>query len=229
MEDRVVTETVSRSVVVGVFDGHGGARVADRAAKTLLHVVQKALATGLDPHDMWPFVFGELDPEVRDSGSTATLLYFPDDDGDASAAWVGDSRAVTVRNTGCDVLTPPHNVARADERQRVIAAGAIVIPPHVVDPRTSQGLAVTRALGDREMRGVGIIAVPETAEIAQRDVIAVVVATDGLWDVVGNEEAAELCRSNEPTLAAQSLVTMAVQRGTSDNVSVVVMRFARTP
>lgn len=224
MEDRVATGAVGGGTLVGVFDGHEGSVVAEYAAANALDLVKAALARGVDPDAMWSQVFARLDPDVRHSGSTATLLFVRERR--LSVAWVGDSRALLIGDWGCRVLTLDHRIDRAEELQRCVQAGAEVIPPYVIDPRTSQGLMMTRALGDRALRRIGIIPEPEVASVSLgAGDLGFVVASDGLWDVVSNDEAAGICRTRGPETAAGHLVEAVVLRDGADNVSVVVGRF----
>jgi serine/threonine protein phosphatase PrpC len=224
MEDRVVTGPVTGGLVVGVFDGHGGSAVAEYAAARALQLVEAAMALGLRTGDLWGHVFAGLDPDVEACGSTATLLFLHDRE--LSAGWVGDSRALLVTDTGWQVITPEHRIGRDDERRRVVGRGALIEPPYVVHPTFGHGLMMTRTLGDRELRGIGVIAEPEvaTASLGESD-MGFVAATDGLWDVVTDEEAATACRGSEPEAAAERLVEMVVRRDGADNVTVVVGRF----
>jgi serine/threonine protein phosphatase PrpC len=79
---------------------------------------------------------------------------------------------------------------------------------HVV-ARGGHGLMVTRALGDRWFRPVGVIGVPEVTELElPADARALIAATDGLWD---------------PQPAADAPVAAALDAGTHDNVPAVVL------
>ena len=225
MEDRIVTGLTNGALVVGVFDGHGGSVVSEHAASSAVEVVGMAMLRGFRGDTLWQSVFAHLDMESRRCGSTATLLLVGD--AELSAGWVGDSRALIVSADGWRPLTADHRLENADERRRVVAAGASIVPPYAVDPKTEYGLMVTRALGDRDLRRIGIIAEPETrtVPIGAGDV-GFIAATDGLWDVVTNAEAAAVCRAESPEAAAKRLVEMVSARDGSDNVSVVVGRFA---
>jgi serine/threonine protein phosphatase PrpC len=228
MEDRAVAaEVAGGHLLVAVFDGHGGAFVADQAAARACGVVEAALARGAGD-EAWPAIFAELDADAPACGSTATMVLIARDR--LTAAWVGDSRAVLVTAGGCRVLTPDHRIGRLDERWRVVAAGAEIDPPYVMDPHSGQGLMVTRTLGDRGLRQVGIVPVPEVVELdLAGDELVVVIASDGLWDCVDDEEAAELVRGVPPAVAAARLVEQVVDRGGRDNVTVVVAGLGRSP
>jgi serine/threonine protein phosphatase PrpC len=102
--------------------------------------------------------------------------------------------------------------------------GARLDPPYLV--RGDHGLMVTRSLGDRWLRPVGVLAEPEIGAAALGDAdLALVAATDGVWDVLDVVEAGRLVRA-APTAgdAARALVEAALRAGTRDNVTAVVVR-----
>lgn len=75
------------------------------------------------------------------------------------------------------------------------------------------GLAMARAFGDFCLKDYGVIAIPEVScrLLTERDQF-VVLASDGVWDVLSNEEVVEIV-SSAPTrsLAARMLVESAVR------------------
>jgi serine/threonine protein phosphatase PrpC len=223
MEDRDVTGDVAGGLLVGVFDGHGGDAVAEHAATHALDAVAAALGSGLAGPARWRAVFTRLDLARPYCGATATLLLARA--GALDCAWVGDSRALLVHADAARVLAVDHRIGRDDERRRVVGAGAALDPPYAMDPHTGHGLMVTRALGDHALRRIGITAEPEVVTVPLGPaVVGFVVATDGLWDVVGETEAAAACREVAPQAAAERLVNLVVRREGLDNVTVVVGR-----
>lgn len=224
MEDRAVVGKVADGLLAAVFDGHGGPEVADRAAAQALVAVSDGLEAALSGEALWGRVFLRLDAPRAASGATATLVLVRGDG--LSVAWVGDSRAILVGREASQPLTRDHRIDRPDERRRVLAAGAVLHPPYAVDPATGQGLMVTRALGDHGLRHIGIIPDPETASVGLGpDHLGFVLATDGLWDLVSEPEAAAACREEDAQGAAERLVRLVVARGGRDNVTVIVGRF----
>ncbi|GIL92791.1 hypothetical protein Vretifemale_20271, partial [Volvox reticuliferus] len=76
----------------------------------------------------------------------------------------------------------------------------------------------------------GVTALPEITSLElQPDDHFIVLGTDGLWDVVSAQEAVGLVYDTvkDPTLAAKRLVMEALMRGSTDNVSVVVVFLSR--
>ena len=124
-------------------------------------------------------------------------------------------------------------VVRVAERRRIEALGGQVARRkgsstfRVYDNVGRGGLAMARALGDTFYGD----AVPARADFTHarldaRVYSALVVATDGLWDVMSVFDACEAVRRNmtrSPEDAARALVREALELNTSDNTSAVVV------
>uniref|UniRef100_A0A383W249 protein-serine/threonine phosphatase n=1 Tax=Tetradesmus obliquus TaxID=3088 RepID=A0A383W249_TETOB len=162
-------------------------------------------------------------------GSTAVVVLLS-----SMRLWVahaGDSRAVLGRKGSAVVLTSDHKASRDDEVQRVQAAGG-----HVWWDRVMGELAVSRAIGDHCLRPY-VIPEPEVLMVERsREDEVLVMASDGLWDVIGNQEAADMAVHSLQAAeasghsgvaaakrAATSLTKAALERGTRDNVTVLVV------
>jgi serine/threonine protein phosphatase PrpC len=224
MEDRWAVHATRYGLFAAVYDGHGGSRVADRAAAQLHPAVFCALQAGLAPADALRRAFAELEAATADAecGSTAAALLLT---GEAlTTAHVGDSRVVRVGRVGAEGLTRDHRLDAPSERARVLRMGARLDPPYVI--RGDHGLMMTRSLGDRWFRPVGVIAEPEVSRyVVEADDVALIAATDGVWDVLGLEEAARVVRATGTAqAAAQALIDTALTVGTHDNVTAIVIR-----
>ena len=229
-------------VLVGVFDGHRGHEAADFAAKEMEAALAAALTGGAhsyEPGEALRAAFLDVDRRFRElpsfgSGATAT---FPGTTALAAlilgdrliVANAGDCRALLgSRGERTYILTTDHCTANASERRRVEAAGGTVV--HRVDTwRVGRAaLQCTRSLGDADAKAEGVIAEPEVVE---RRLVAddefLVVASDGLWDVLEAADVCSLIRDTvkHPGMAAQRLATEALTRGSADNVSVAVVFF----
>ncbi|KAK9807905.1 hypothetical protein WJX72_012508 [[Myrmecia] bisecta] len=146
----------------------------------------------------------------------------------------GDSRAVLCRSGVAIPLTDDHKAAREDETARVEAAGGQILFWNGV--RVMGVLAVSRAIGDHCLRPF-VIAQPEVTILGRRaDDELLLLASDGLWDVLTNQEACSLAkrclrrarqrgatRQSAARIAATVLTRAAVDRGSRDNVTVVVI------
>ncbi|KAL6507170.1 hypothetical protein OROHE_022069 [Orobanche hederae] len=154
----------------------------------------------------------------------------------------GDSRAVLNRGKEPMPLSVDHRPNSEDECARIEAAGGKVI--NWDGYRVSGVLAVSRSIGDRYLRPY-VISDPEIMIVPRtKEDECLILASDGLWDVIKNEEACHLARKRillwhkkyGPTLsrggdhidpaaqdAADYLSRLAFQRGSRDNISVIVI------
>ncbi|GAB4843066.1 hypothetical protein Ancab_013045 [Ancistrocladus abbreviatus] len=137
---------------------------------------------------------------------------------------VGDSRAVLATTDDNDnlmavQLTTDLKPCLPQEVERITQSKGQVFCLHdepgayrVWRPcRRGPGLAVSRAFGDHCMKNFGVISVPEVTHryITTNDLF-VILATDGVWDVVSNEEAVQIVFSaTERRNSAKTLVNYA--------------------
>ena len=100
-------------------------------------------------------------------------------------AHVGDTRLALVKDGRLQRLTTDHRPGNKAEADAVRARGGFVIAIGGQVPRVNGIIAITRALGDKEV-GNALSHDPDVADVPLRfgtsDVL--VLACDGLWDVV---------------------------------------------
>ncbi|KAG0473973.1 hypothetical protein HPP92_015830 [Vanilla planifolia] len=159
---------------------------------------------------------------VGDAGSTASTAILVGDR--LLVANVGDSRAVICRGGNAIAVSRDHKPDQTDERQRIEDAGGFVMWAGTW--RVGGVLAVSRAFGDRLLKQY-VVADPEIQEeVVDGSLEFLILASDGLWDVVSNEEAVALVKPiEEPEQAAKLLLQEASRRGSADNITCVVVRF----
>jgi serine/threonine protein phosphatase PrpC len=230
MQDRHAVTPGAGGLFAGVYDGHGGSRVARALAADLHRFFFAALAEAADPEAAFARAFARMDAAVVDvhCGSTATALFLQGSR--LTVANLGDGRVLRVGTSGAETLTRDHRGADAQERARVLAAGGRFEPPYVM--RGDYGLMVTRSLGDRWFRPVGVIAVPEVTSRLVGPEDRLVVACDGLWDELDAAEVVTAVRAEpDPQAAADALAAAVAARRGRDNLTVLVIpaRAARSP
>ncbi|KAK3000658.1 hypothetical protein RJ639_020752, partial [Escallonia herrerae] len=225
----------------GVFDGqtlslaslsvcHGGARAAEYVKQNLfsnlishpkfISDTKSAIADAYTRTDS-EFLKSENN-QHRDAGSTASTAILVGDR--LLVANVGDSRAVICRGGSAFAVSRDHKPDQTDERQRIEDAGGFVMWAGTW--RVGGVLAVSRAFGDRLLKQY-VVADPEIQEEkVDSSLEFLILASDGLWDVVTNEEAVAMVRPiQDPEEAAKRLMQEAYQRGSADNITIVVIRF----
>lgn len=234
MEDRSIVipnlAGLSNTHLFGVFDGHGGQECSEFVANHFLGALFRAWANEeATPDSALVHAFEDVDLAfLRDtriseeSGCTAiTALLIGRK---LLVANAGDCRCILSRKNGTVVaLSKDHVATDSTERSRVEARGGYVSMTGRVQGR----LMVSRAIGDRPVKRY-ISSTPEvtTTDISDDDDF-IILASDGLWDVVSSQEAATLVRSTVrvPDLAAKRLALKAIELGSDDNVSVIVVFF----
>ena len=69
-----------------------------------------------------------------------------------------------------------------------------------MDNRVAGGLAITRALGDHAYKSFGVTGQPYTVRHVLRPFDKfLVIASDGVWDTVNDQQAIELCKDDLTT------------------------------
>ncbi|KAI9109097.1 hypothetical protein K1719_019720 [Acacia pycnantha] len=223
----------------GIYDGHGGAKAAEFAAINLEKNVLKEVIMRSDKEED-----GDIEEAVKHGYLTTDSEFLKEDvqggsccvtalirDGNLIVSNVGDCRAVVSRGGKAEALTSDHRPSREDERDRIEALGGYVDLCHGVW-RIQGSLAVSRGIGDKHLKQ-WVTAEPETKILkieAEHDLL--ILASDGLWDKVSNQEAVDIARSfcvesDKPQpllLACKKLVDLSASRGSFDDISVMVIK-----
>ncbi|TQV91840.1 protein phosphatase 2C [Cordyceps javanica] len=134
---------------------------------------------------------------------------------------VGDARIILCRNGKALRLSYDHKGSDENEGKRIANAGGLIL-----NNRVNGVLAVTRALGDAYMKEL-VTGHPYTTETVIQPELDefIIIACDGLWDVCGDQEAVDLIRNvPDPTASSKLLVEHALGRGSTDNLSCMVVR-----
>lgn len=144
---------------------------------------------------------------------------------------VGDLRIVLYRSGKAYRLTYDHKASDASEQDRVRDNGGLV-----VKNRVNGVLAITRSLGDSYIKNL-VTGRPFTTstQITEEDEF-IILACDGLWDVISDSQAcryvhdvfrkqAEANELIDPAKAAKKLCQLAIDNATTDNVTVMVVKF----
>ena len=138
----------------------------------------------------------------------------------------GDSRVVLVCDDGTPArrLSVDHVATDPAEVQRVISVGGTVM-----NNRVGGSLAVTRALGDHCLKGdAGVTCDPYYTQhpVGQHDKF-LVMASDGIWDVISDSDASDLAMQHSTESAdeiASRFIQTSLRRGSRDNLSCLIVR-----
>lgn len=220
----------TRVCLFGIFDGHGGSRAAEFLKNHLFESLVKHPEFLTNTRLAISQTYQQIDKEFleseknsfRDDGSTASTAVLVGSH--LYVANVGDSRTVISKAGKAIPLSEDHKPNRSDERKRIEDAGGVVMWAGTW--RVGGVLAMSRAFGNRMLKQF-VVAEPDIQDQEiDEDFELLVLASDGLWDVVPNEDAVSLATTEEePEAAAQKLTDTAFARGSADNITCIVVKF----
>jgi serine/threonine protein phosphatase PrpC/ubiquitin-protein ligase len=252
MEDAVVIQQkinlikkyTSTSSIFAIFDGHAGDTCVKFVEENLPNILINELnSNDIDFREAIGRTFLKTDnlfladsciSHTR-SGCTACLVMFDGQD-KLYAGNLGDCRAVLCREKGeAQELTFDCRADRPDEIARIIDSGGFVN-----NKRVNGQLAVSRALGDYDYKVPKrlVSPSPELTEIRLRtNDEFLLIACDGLWDVLSSEEAIRFVRdrinatggdaitATRLSEISDQLVKHAIDdKKSTDNVSVLIAK-----
>lgn len=212
-----------------VFDGHGGKECSTFLKNNLMQFIQKELEDAdLTIYASITDAFKSAFVKANDfflknctdqSGSTATVACIID-----PFIWVastGDTRAVANLEGEAHQLSLDHELT--DER---VLKGIESRGGAVIWTRLGGKLAVGRAFGNKGLPGVTakpFIKRFFIGTISKSKPNQLIIACDGLWNVVDSKEAVEIASGKTTFKAARDLQREAFNRRTDDNVTIQVI------
>ncbi|XP_063871878.1 probable protein phosphatase 2C T23F11.1 isoform X3 [Scylla paramamosain] len=206
-----------------VYDGHGGARIAQHAGKHLhksivnrpeysAGQIEAAVKQGFLDLDNAMQTDEVLKDELAGTTAICCLLR----NRTIYCGNVGDSRAIASVSGRVEELSSDHKPSLASEQRRITAAGG-----WVELNRVNGNLALSRALGDfvfkkNELKGPEEQIVTACPDVTVRELTDdwefIVLACDGIWDVMTNQEVVNFVRLRlsqgmEPEDVCEDLMT----------------------
>ncbi|XP_043703946.1 uncharacterized protein LOC122654041 [Telopea speciosissima] len=185
----------SRKGFFGVYDGHGGTRAAEFVAENLHRNILEMLDKSrghMHKEDAIKAAYLKTDQDFlkQGLGSGTCCVTALIEGGDIFISNLGDCRVVLCRDGLAEVLTQDHRAGQEDERNRIEDKGGYV-EIHRGAWRVHGILSVSRSIGDVHLKD-WVIAEPDTKTLhLTPDMEFLVLATDGLWEKVGGQEAVD--------------------------------------
>ncbi|CAN8074958.1 unnamed protein product [Agarophyton chilense] len=155
-------------------------------------------------------------------GTTATVVALVENT--MTIAYVGDSRVIAFGKKDVVRLSEDHRESNPTEQTRCVKEGG-----YFFKGRINGVLSLTRSIGDVEQRTL-VLAEPDVNEVQLAGFEAVVIASDGVWDVLRDDEVAEITRKHivkSEGLAAQRILDTAQGKGVRDDVSAMVVNLKK--
>lgn len=228
----------------GVYDGHGGTQSAIYTEESLHNkLISQPAFKAANYKEALTKAFIDLDQEMyeektgRFSTSGCTAVTVLTKSNTLYCANCGDSRAVLSERGNAVPLSFDHKPNNEEEMRRIRAAGGFV-----EFNRVNGTLALSRALGDFEFKSATrvpkdqmVSAVPEITVTPLNDNHEfVVLACDGIWDVLSSQEVIDFIRPKlaegiSPDMICESVLTKCLAPVTAmggtgcDNMTITIV------
>ncbi|XP_053399739.1 protein phosphatase 1K, mitochondrial-like [Mercenaria mercenaria] len=239
-EDRFSIEQISDDLLYfAIFDGHGGATAVDFVQAYIQHHISHWLSRTTDLSEVLRNSFIDVnnlltrhlfffnDVSNGSTGTTATVCLLRNNI-ELVIGHVGDSRAILCRECEALRLSHDHTPDDPEECGRIKKAGGTITENSLGVPHVNGRLTMTRSIGDIELKAFGVTAEPHIRSIRVshgRDSF-LILTTDGVSFVLSDQELMDIVTScRTPTEAAKFVTDQALQFGSEDNSTAVVIPF----
>ena len=210
----------SKGLLIVVADGMGGHSAGEVASRLAVDVVTRAYyEDGGDPRSALEKAFHEANHEIhmaaeKDAtkngmGTTCTALVLQN--GTAISAHVGDSRLYLVREGSIYLMTEDHSAV-----MEMVKAGLITLEQARHHPEKN---VILRAMGSHSEVEVTTWQEPFPVRAGDRFLLC----SDGLYDLVEDDEIKRIVMLSAPQTACESLIALAKERGGHDNITVGIV------
>jgi hypothetical protein len=226
-------QSVAATHFFGLFDGHAGGRCSKHISSILpdvltedsLFLTNLPLALKRAFHTANDIFLRIAEQQRLHDGSTGICALVRNSK--LLVGNVGDCRALLLSAGKTIQMSIDQKPTNPEEQKRIASLGG-VITNNLGVTRVNGVLAVSRAFGNRKLRKV----IRPDIEMMQRELTReddfLVMASDGLWDVLRNKDVCDMCyglaSSCRPQQIADELVQTAMSRGSMDNVTCIVIK-----
>lgn len=197
-EDRFLICPSHDDFVACIFDGHGGAGVAEYCYQNWIYMLKKQPVYETNPRLAMEQTFYDMERELFKhqiaGGTTVTCIIVRNNQ--IHVGHVGDSRAVLIRMEGFVHLTCDHRPYLKAEMDRITKHGLKIKSGRVISKDGSISLNMSRCLGDFQFKdhtstieSQAVSCIPDILTYNLQTPVRVLLATDGLWDFMSSIEA----------------------------------------
>jgi serine/threonine protein phosphatase PrpC len=225
-EDKALASEYERGMLFAVADGMGGVSGGEFASRLALQTLAEEyysagdaptplrLKEALRQANLRIYEEAEHNPQYHGMGTTVSAVVVLGDC--AYVAQVGDSRVYMTRGNGSIwQITDDHSLVAEQVRNGMISE----------EEARNHALKnlITRAVGTKDSIEIDLFAV----RLQEHDTL--VICSDGLSNVVKDDEIAKSLNTNSLQGAARVLVGKALEGGGPDNITVVLLRVTKMP
>lgn len=210
----------SKGLLIVVADGMGGHSAGEVASRLAVDVITRAYYEDEgDPRSALENAFheannaihkaAEKDASKNGMGTTCTALVLQN--GTAISAHVGDSRLYLVREGAIYLMTEDHSAV-----MEMVKAGLITLEQARHHPEKN---VILRAMGSHAEVEVTTWQEPFPVRAGDHFLLC----SDGLYDLVEDEEIKGMVMLSAPPTACERLIALAKERGGHDNITVGIV------
>ncbi len=224
-EDSVLVERLGDAAgafLLAVADGMGGHEGGEVASRLAIETLRRHFTGGV-PEDIaleLKRAYREANDRIWSEGASqsadrhmgTTLVAAVVNGPYLTIANVGDSRAYLIRGNQVQQLTQDHSLVAEQVEKGELAAGA--------ERQSPNRNVLTAAVGTTDRLDRKLPAIYELSLIPEDRLL---LCSDGFYDVIDQREYAAQLSGGDPGTLSMSLASLAEQRGTTDNVSAVVL------
>jgi protein phosphatase len=203
-----------------VADGMGGHSAGEVASRLAVEFISRFYYENTnEPRESLRNAFLEANREIHRAslqneslagmGTTCTALVLINHS--AIAAHIGDSRLYLVRDDQIYLMTEDHSAV-----MEMVKRGWLSLEEARHHPDKN---VILRAMGSHPEVEVSIWDAPFPVRVGDRFLLC----SDGLYDLVEDEEIRQIVTANQPSGACETLIAMAKERGGHDNITVAVI------
>jgi protein phosphatase len=223
-EDAVLAKPIgdgTNAWLLAVADGMGGHEGGEVASRLAIETLGTHFSGGV-PQDIaleLKRAYREANERVWAEGGSGsvghmgtTLVAAVVNGAYLTVANVGDSRAYLIRGSQVLQVTQDHSLVAEQVEKGELAAGS--------ERQSPQRNVLTAAIGTTERLDRKLPAIYELTLLPEDRLL---LCSDGFYDVIEQREYAAQLAGDNPETISMSLTSLAEQRGTTDNVSAVVL------
>lgn len=235
-EDRFCIYETNQEKTFCLFDGHGGHFVSTYLSKNINKYLtncfsEKEISTAIK--SIQNRLKKKYFNKSGECGSTLLIIRLNIKESKLQLINLGDSRAIIKFSKGVRQLNTEHKPTEENERVRLALSKKTIEYDKEDEIYRIDGYALSRSMGDTAYTSISQSA--EIKTIQYKNIKYVLLASDGLWDVMSNEEVDEFITkhikptdSNEVSGSedhniAFLLATHAHKIGSMDNITVIIV------
>jgi len=246
-EDNKKSEKI---ILFGIFDGHGGYQISSKLLEILPKEIHSRINTNTNESHIKQMLidsFEKTDKELMtkitecdDIGSTGSIAFLMKYKSNRILyiANIGDSHIYIISNKKALRLTKEHKCTVEEEILRVKEKNALIY-----ENRLFGQLALTRAFCDRKLKPYGLVATPfvNSYIIKEKSIsnknkneqdeeydVYIVLASDGIWDVVNDENLIQILiedgKNKSTKELCKNMIDYSIKNGSKDNISIIIIK-----